>query len=136
LIDGSAPNLPKPKSPAPSSHSEPENITEFWREGEAQKQELEKQRQQYEEQQRLLTLQREAEVQAQHMMELQRQRELEEQHRVQRERERLAREHLLADQMQRQAEGRVAELERELLNMKNNVERGQMILEQYDRVIE
>ncbi|GBB93108.1 hypothetical protein RclHR1_02110007 [Rhizophagus clarus] len=134
LIDGSAPNLPKPKSPAPSSHSEPEPITEFWKESEAQKQqELEKQRLQYEEQQRQLAQQREMELQAQRMMEIQRQRELEEQQRIQQERERLAREQLLREQMQRQAEGRVAELERELLNMRNNVERSQMMLEQYDR---
>jgi len=134
LIDGSAPNLPKPKSPAPSSHSEPEPIAEFWKESEAQKQqELEKQRLQYEEQQRQLAQQREMELQAQRMMEIQRQKELEEQQRMQQERERLAREQLIREQMQRQAEGRVAELERELLNMRNNVERGQLMLEQYDR---
>ncbi|CAG8577023.1 10567_t:CDS:10 [Rhizophagus irregularis] len=134
LIDGSAPNLPKPKSPAPSSHSEPEPITEFWKENEAQKQqELERQRLQYEEQQRQLAQQRELELQAQRRMEAQRQRELEEQQRMQQERERLAREQLIREQMQRQAEGRVAELERELLNMRNNVERGQLMLEQYDR---
>ncbi|CAB4428788.1 unnamed protein product [Rhizophagus irregularis] len=134
LIDGSAPNLPKPKSPAPSSHSEPEPIAEFWKENEAQKQqELERQRLQYEEQQRQLAQQRELELQAQRRMEAQRQRELEEQQRMQQERERLAREQLIREQMQRQAEGRVAELERELLNMRNNVERGQLMLEQYDR---
>ncbi|RIA92424.1 ANTH domain-containing protein [Glomus cerebriforme] len=134
LIDGAAPNLPKPKSPAPSSHSEPEPITEFWKENEAQRQqELERQRLQYEEQQRQLAQQREMELQSQRMMELQRQRELEEQQRMQQERERVAREQLMREQMQRQAQGRVAELERELLNMRNNVERGQMMLEQYDR---
>ncbi|CAG8534007.1 17052_t:CDS:10 [Acaulospora colombiana] len=76
---------------------------------------------------------REMELQAQRAMEAQRQRELEEQQRLQQERERLAREQLLREQMQRQAEGRVAELERELLSMRNHVERDQMMLEQYDR---
>ncbi|CAG8576161.1 14349_t:CDS:10 [Acaulospora morrowiae] len=135
LID-SAPSLPKrpqSKSPAPP---EPESITEFWKENEAQKQqELERQRQLYEEQQRQLLQQREHELQAQRAMEAQRQRELEEQQRLQQERERLAREQLMREQMQRQAEGRVAELERELLSMRSHVERDQMMLDQYDRKV-
>ncbi|CAG8640400.1 892_t:CDS:10, partial [Racocetra persica] len=137
LIDNSVPPLPKrpqSKSPAPSSYSEPEPIAEFWKENEAQKQqELERQRQLYEEQQRQLMQQRELELQRQRMTEMQRQRELEEQQRLQQERERLAREQLLSEQIQRQAEGRVAELERELLNKRSQVERDQMMLEQYDR---
>ncbi|CAG8617448.1 16903_t:CDS:10, partial [Dentiscutata erythropus] len=136
LIDSSVPPVPKrpqSKSPAPSSYAEPEPITEFWKESEAQKQELERQKQLYEEQQRQLTQQRELELQRQRVMEMQRQREIEEQQRLQQERERLAREQLLSEQIQRQAEGRLAELERELLNKKSQVERDQMMLEQYDR---
>ncbi|CAG8500681.1 6435_t:CDS:10 [Funneliformis mosseae] len=135
LIDGgSSTKHLQTKSSASSSFSDPEPITEFWKENEAQKQqELERQRLQYEEQQKQLAQKREMELQSQRMMELQRQRELEEQQRIQQERERLAREQLMREQMQRHAEGRVAELERELLNMKNNFERGQMMLEQYDR---
>ncbi|CAG8612059.1 ANTH-domain-containing protein [Gigaspora rosea] len=137
LIDSSVPPVPKrpqSKSPAPSSsYTEPEPIAEFWKENEAQKQELERQKQLYEEQQRQLMQQREIELQRQRMTEMQRQRELEEQQRLQQERERLAREQLLSEQIQRQAEGRVAELERELFNKKSQVERDQMMLEQYDR---
>ena len=53
---------------------------------------------------------------------------------MQAERERLAREQLMREQMRRQAEGRVAELEREILGLRGHVERDQMMLEQYDRV--
>ncbi|CAG8433050.1 8592_t:CDS:10 [Diversispora eburnea] len=141
LIDGTAPpaipKRPQTRSPAPSSLSEPEPIAEFWKENEALKQqeELEKQRLLYEENQRRLQQQRENELQAQRLMEVQRQREMEEQQRLQQEREILAREQLMREQMQRQAEGRVAELERELLSMRSQVERDQMMLEQYDRKV-
>ncbi|CAG8508941.1 12046_t:CDS:10 [Ambispora gerdemannii] len=67
------------------------------------------------------------------LMEIQRQRELEELQRQQQERERIAREQLLQQQIQRQAQGRVAELEQELLAARGSTERNQMLLEQYDR---
>ncbi|CAG8475978.1 5410_t:CDS:10 [Paraglomus occultum] len=134
LIDSSVPALParpQTRSPAPSTNaSEPENITEFWNTNDQA--ETERQRQ-LEEQQRQLQTQRELELQRQRMMELQLQKDFEEQQKMQAERERLAREQLLREQMRRQAEGRVAELEREILGLRGHVERDQMMLEQYDR---
>lgn len=61
------------------------------------------------------------------------QREFEEQQRMQAERERQAQEELLRQQMNSQQAGRTAELEREILAMRGQYERDQMMLEQYDR---
>ncbi|CAG8517496.1 11731_t:CDS:10 [Ambispora leptoticha] len=132
LLDGvGVPSLPKrpvPKSPAPSSiNSEPDSVQDSWKE------KFERQKQLYEEQQRQLQQQRELELQQQRLLEIQRQRELEEQQRQQQERERIAREQLIQQQIQRQAQGRVAELEQELLAARGVTERNQMLLEQYDR---
>lgn len=74
------------------------------------------------------------ELQQQQMLQLQQQREFEEQQRLQAERERQQREELMRRQLQQQAEGRVAELEREILGLRGQFERDQMLLEQYDRV--
>lgn len=50
------------------------------------------------------------------------------------EAQRLAQEQLLRDQYARQAQGRLAELEREILNMRGQYDKDQLLLEQYDRV--
>ena len=73
-------------------------------------------------------------MQRQQMLALQQQREFEAQQRMQAEQQRLAQEQLLRDQYQRQAQGRLAELEREILNMRGQYDKDQLLLEQYDRV--
>ncbi|CAO3692072.1 unnamed protein product [Umbelopsis ramanniana] len=129
LIDSDTPSLPtrpKTSTPPPAAPS-PEPVVDFWSENQA------KQQREYEDEQRRLQQQREDEQNKQRMMQMQQQREFEEQQRLQAQRERQQQEELMRQQMQRHAEGRVNELERELLNMRNQFERDQMLLEQYDR---
>ncbi|KAI0319763.1 cytoskeleton assembly control protein [Amylostereum chailletii] len=91
---------------------------------------------QYEDQQAALRAQREAEERHRLEMEQQQQREFEQRQREQAERERLAQEQLLQQQvyqLNNQAAQRQNELERELLAMRGQFERDQLLLEQYDR---
>jgi huntingtin-interacting protein 1-related protein len=92
---------------------------------------------QYEEQQAALKAAREAEERKRLELEQQQQREFEQRQREQAERERLAQEQLLQQQMMQynnQAAQQVNDLERELLGLRGQYERDQMMLEQYDRV--
>ena len=92
---------------------------------------------QYEEQQAALQAQREADERARKDQELAAQREFEARQREQEERERLAQEQLMQQQLAQYtnaAAQRVNELERELLAMRGQYERDQLLLEQYDRV--
>jgi hypothetical protein len=57
----------------------------------------------------------------------------EQQQREQVEQQRLAQEQLMRDQLQNQAQGRVAELERDLLTMRQQYENDQLLLQQYDQ---
>ncbi|KAJ1956249.1 sla2 Src-like adaptor 2, partial [Dispira parvispora] len=91
-------------------------------------QEAELLRIQQEEQQRQLLIQQQMEQQR-----LQQQMEYEEQQRLMMEQQRLAQEQLLQQQMQQQVQGRIAELERELLQFKGQHERDQMTIAQYDK---
>lgn len=118
----------------------PEPVVDFWSTQAGQQQLLQQQQQQqalqqqqYEEEQRRLQAQRDAELQQQQLLRLQQQQQFEEQQRLQAEQQRGAQEALLRDQLQRQAEGRVAELEREILNLRGQLERNQLNLEQYDQ---
>jgi hypothetical protein len=95
----------------------------------------------YEDQQSRLVSQREAEERARKEQEAAQQREFEQRQREQAERERLAQEQLLQQQMQQQmmqynnqAAQQMHELEREMLAMRGQYERDQLMLEQYDRV--
>lgn len=91
----------------------------------------------YEEKQAALLLSREAEERARQAAEAQRQNEYEEAQRQLAERERLAQERLLQEQLAQynnQVAGRQQELEREMLAMRSQYERDQLLLEQYDRV--
>jgi hypothetical protein len=95
----------------------------------------------YEDKQAALLANREAEERRRREAELQRQREFEEAQRQQAERERQAQERLLQEQQQQQVNvytnqlaARQQELEREMLAMRGQYERDQMMLEQYDRV--
>ncbi|KAF5097234.1 hypothetical protein DV451_003932 [Geotrichum candidum] len=145
--EGEAPALPKRPisevaslatgaTTAPSTTDlTPEPVVDFWStpQGQQQLQQQQLQQQQYEEEQRRLAAQREAELQQQQMLHLQQQQQFEEQQRMQAEQQRLAQEALLRDQYQRQADGRAAELERDILNLRGQYERDQLMLEQYDR---
>jgi hypothetical protein len=53
---------------------------------------------------------------------------------LQAERARQQQEELMRQQIAMQAQGRAAELEREMLAMRQQFEKDQMLLEQYDRV--
>ncbi|KAA8914810.1 ANTH domain-containing protein [Sphaerosporella brunnea] len=108
---------------------EPEPISNFW-----DNDELEKQRA-YEEEQRRLREQREAELQRQNMLVMQQQREFEERQRLQAEQQRLAEEQLMRDQFARQAQGHVAELERQLLELQGQQNNNLLLLESYDNKV-
>ncbi|KAK9459953.1 ANTH domain-containing protein [Lipomyces oligophaga] len=90
------------------------------------------QQQQYEDEQRRLAAQREAEMQRQRQLALDQQHQYEEQQRLAAEQQRQAQEQLLRDQMQRQAQGNVANLERELLALRGQYDQDQLMLERYD----
>ncbi|KAI8579900.1 hypothetical protein K450DRAFT_187864 [Umbelopsis ramanniana AG] len=109
--------------PAPS----PEPVIDFWSQSQA------KQQQEYEDQQRRLEQERLDEQRRQQQLALQQQRDFEEQQRLQAERARMQQEELMRQQMAMHAQGRAAELEREILAMRQQFEKDQMLLEQYDR---
>jgi type IV secretory pathway VirB10-like protein len=91
----------------------------------------------YEDQQKALQAAREAEERRRQELEAQQQAEFAQRQREQAERERLAQEQLMQQQMMQynnQAAQQASELEREMLAMRGQYERDQLLLEQYDRV--
>lgn len=134
---GDAPDLPKrpqtvapPRSPPPAA-TPPVDAAMLSEQARMLKE--------YEDKQAALLASREAEERNRQMMEAQRQREFEDAQRQQAERERLAQERLLQEQLanyNNQIAGRQQELEREMLAMRGQYERDQLLLEQYDRVSE
>ena len=91
----------------------------------------------YEDKQAALKAQAAEEERKRQELELQQQREFEARQRQQQEQERLALEQLQQQQLQQYtnaAAARVNELERDLLAMRGQYERDQLMLEQYDRV--
>ncbi|KAG8992712.1 sla2 Src-like adaptor 2 [Tulasnella sp. JGI-2019a] len=136
---GAAPDLPKrPQTTQPSSPPPPETSAE-----DKMIQEQARMLQEYEDKQKALEASREAEERRAREEEAQRQREFEEMQRQQAERERLAQEELLRQQQMQQHSqqlqmndmygARMQEIEREMLAMRGQYERDQMMLEQYDR---
>lgn len=125
------PSRPKEVQEAPTpkrtTAPDPEPINEFWQNEQA------RQQQEYENEQRRLQAQNEEAQRLRDQQALQRQREFEEQQRLLAEQQRLAQEQFSRDQFQHQAQGRMAELERENQNARMQYERDQMMLEQYDR---
>lgn len=129
-----APNLPKrptekAKSPTPPP-SAPSPDAAMLREQAAMLKE-------YEDKQKALEAQRHADEQRRKEQEMQQQREIEEMQRQQAERERQAQEALLAQQMQQlndAAAQQVNQMQMEMLAMRGQFERDQILLEQYDRV--
>ncbi|EGG07208.1 uncharacterized protein MELLADRAFT_85967 [Melampsora larici-populina 98AG31] len=106
---------PKPETPAPDIAEQARMLKE------------------YEQKQALLQAERDAEARRQAELQAKQQRDFEEMQRMQAERERMAQDDLMRQQMAGMAAGRVAELEREILAMRGQYERDQMMLEQYDR---
>lgn len=94
--------------------------------------------QEYEAKQASLEAQREAERRRLEEDQARQQREFEEQQRLQQERERMQQEELMRQQQAQMGmqmnQGRLAELEREILSMRGQWERDQMMLERYDAV--
>ncbi|KAI9248285.1 I/LWEQ domain-containing protein [Phascolomyces articulosus] len=130
LIEASTPKLPKRPTTAestPPAQPSPEPVVDFWSEQQA------KQQREYEEEQKRLAQQRAEEQERMKQLQLQQQREFEEQQRLLAERERQQQEELLRQQMQNHQAGRINDLEMQLLNYRNQLERDQMLLEQYDR---
>lgn len=136
------PSLPqRPKNNAPPARKE----TPASGEPTASADEIEEQRrmlEQYERKQSALVQQRENEKRKQEEEKARQEREFAEQQRAQAERERQAQEQLMRDQMANQynqqqnsqAAEMAQQMEREMLAMRGQYERDQMLLEQYDRV--
>ncbi|KAF8470120.1 ANTH domain-containing protein [Kalaharituber pfeilii] len=125
---------PKPPSPTPTPPvsvpaPEPEPIADFWSTEQNQKQK------EYEEQQRRLQEQWAAELQQQQLNALRQQQEFEENQRQLLEAQRKAQEQLARDQFARQTQGQLADMEQQLLAMKGQWDRDQMILQHYDSTI-
>ncbi|KAI9481093.1 MAG: ANTH domain-containing protein [Benjaminiella poitrasii] len=136
LMEGSTPKLPKrpevariEAAPAstPAQTASPEPVIDFWTQKQAEQQ------REYEAQQARLAQQRAEEQERIRQMQLQQQRDYEEQQRRMVELERQRQEELMRQQMQLQQNGRLNELEMQLLNARNQLERSQLMLEQYDR---
>ncbi|KAI8064718.1 ANTH domain-containing protein [Gongronella butleri] len=128
LIEASTPKLPKrPEPEVPAIAASPEPVIDFWSEQQAQQQ------RDYEDQQKKLAQQRADEQERMRQLQMQQQRDFDEQQRLLAERERMQQEELLRQQMQNQQVGRINDLELQLLNYRNQLERDQMLLEQYDQ---
>lgn len=132
LIDASTPQLPKRPEVArieapPPAQASPEPVIDFWSEKQAQQQ------REYDEQQQRLAQQRAEEQERLRQLQLQQQREYEEQQRQMANLERQRQEELMRQQSYQQQSGRINELEMQVLNGRNQLERNQMMLEQYDR---
>ena len=136
--DESAPRLPqRPKqeierqvTPPPMPKAdEPDDIGEFWKNEQA------RQNREYEEQQRVLEERQAQQLFAQQQAALQAQRDFEEQQRQLAEQQRRDHEALLAQQLQQQTQGRMAQLEQENFEARAQYARDQLMLQQYDQKI-
>lgn len=87
------------------------------------------------EQQRLIQQQQQQLLQQRQITEQQTQL-FEQQQRDQLEQQRLAQEHLYREQLSNQAHGRVAELERDMLELRNQYDGNQLLLSQYDQRVQ
>ncbi|KAL4269250.1 SLA2 family protein [Pleurotus pulmonarius] len=134
LLDGGdAPDLPaRPKtavkSPSPPPSAPAPSAAEIDEQARMLKE--------YEDKQAALQAQRQAEEQQRLELQQQQQMEFEQRQREQAERERLAQEQLMQQQMMyhnQAAQQQAGDLERELLAMRGQYERDQILLEQYDR---
>ncbi|TFK94399.1 cytoskeleton assembly control protein [Polyporus arcularius HHB13444] len=136
LDNGTAPDLPARPTTAPVKTPPPATPQPSAAEVNEQARMLK----QYEDQQAALVAAREEEERRRREMEEQQRREFEQRQAEQAERERLAQEQLIQQQMQQQmmqysnqAAQQMHDLEREILAMRGQYERDQLMLEQYDR---
>lgn len=135
LLDtGAAPELPeRPKAETKKETPRPGSPTATQSEIDEQRRMLEE----YERKQAALVAQRENEQRRQDEEKRRQEADYMEQQRLQQERERQAQEQLLRDQMNQQYNqaqaGQAAQLQQEMLAMRGQYERDQMLLEQYDR---
>ena len=133
LIEMSTPPLPKRPhngvKEAPPAQPSPEPVIDFWSQQQAEEQ------RKYEEEQKRLAKQRAEEQERLRQQQLQQQKQFEEQQRLLAERERQQQEELMRQQMQGQQAERINGLEMQLLNMRNQLERDQIMLQQYDQVL-
>ena len=140
LIDagGSAPELPERPAPQPKREI-PRADSPAATQGEIDEQR--RMLEEYERKQNALVSQRESEQKNQDDEKRRQDSQYAEQQRQQQERERLAQEQLLRDQMNQQynqqynqqQQGEVVQMQQEMLGMRGQYERDQMLLEQYDR---
>lgn len=114
-----APKSPPPRAPSANVDEQAKMLAEF----EKKKQE-----------QSRLESEREAEQRRAADMQRRHQEEFEQMQRMQAEREKQAQDELMRQQTMASNSGRVQELERDILGMRGQYERDQMMLEQYDRV--
>jgi len=122
-----AKETPAPKSPPPPPAApEPESIDDFWSNIQVTED--------FDAEQERLRQQWELEQQQQNAMLRQQQQEFEEQQRMLAEQQRLAEQQLIRDQYARQAQGHVAELERQLLELQGQQDNNCLLLESYDNV--
>lgn len=134
LMEMSTPPLPKRPTPAPAAQTpppaqpSPEPVIDFW------SQQQEEERRKYEQEQQRLAKLREQEQERARQQQLEQQRQFEEQQRMLAERERQQQQELLRQQMQGQQASRINDLEMQLLNLQNQLERDQIMLQQYDQV--
>ncbi|KAL7422732.1 sla2 Src-like adaptor 2 [Cryptotrichosporon argae] len=138
LLDtGEAPQLPeRPAASVPRKVEEAPRVdTPTATQGEIEEQR--RMLEEYERKQQALVAQRESEQRRQEDEKKRQDAEYAELQRQQQERERLAQEQLLRDQMNaqwnQQQQGQAAQLQGEILAMRGQYERDQMLLEQYDR---
>lgn len=111
---------PEPIIPQPTAG------VDFWNE-----QQQEQQR--YQQEQLRIEQERQQQLAQQQQLQLQQQQYWLQQQQQQEEAQRQAQEQLAQDQLQRQAQGRAADLERDLLALRGQYERDQLMLEQYDQ---
>lgn len=94
------------------------------------------QQQAYENQQRQLQLQQQQEMEQQQQDQLQQQQYWEQQQRAQAEQQAQAQQQLLFQQAQAQSQGRVSELERDVLTLKGQYDNDQIMLQSYDQKVQ
>lgn len=114
-----APKSPPPRAPSANVDEQARMLAEF----EAKKAE-----------QARLEAERDAEQKRAADLQRRQQQEFEEMQRLQAEKEKQAQDDLMRQQMMASQNGRAQELERDILAMRGQYERDQMMLEQYDRV--
>ncbi|OWB59282.1 hypothetical protein B5S29_g137 [[Candida] boidinii] len=115
-------------SPTPDVLPQQQTAASQWNDQEALRQQRE-----YEQEQQRLEVERQQQQLQQQQLQQQQQQYWEEQQQQQAEAQRIAQQQLMVDQAQRQAQGRVAELERDLLTLRGQYDRDQLMLQQYDQ---